>query len=285
MAPRAKPPEAIQIRLKLFMFGPPGTRKTTAAIQFPKSYIIDGERGAENYGKLIANSGSVLFQTTDIDEVIAEVKALLTEKHDYRTLVIDPITPIYEDLLAKCEKKVGTEFGRHYGEANKSMKRLANLIMALDMNVIVTSHAKAEYGDGMKKIGFTFDGWKRLDYLFDLVIELRKVGSAELTERKAVVVKTRIDAFPDGDEFEWSYEAVKNRYGADIIEKHASTITLASPEQIQRIKGLLESVKLPEGLADKWLTKAGAESWEDMKAVDVTKCIDYIEKRLEPKAA
>jgi hypothetical protein len=48
---------------------------------------------------------------------------------------------------------------------------------------------------------------------------------------------------------------------------------------------LIDSVKLPDGLADKWLVKAGAESWEDMKAVDVAKCIDYIEKRLEPKAA
>src|SRR5215216_283410 len=87
---RARKPDAVTKRLKLFMFGPAGVGKTTAAIQFPNSYVIDCERGTENYDKLITDSGSAVFQTTDIQEVIAEVKSLLTEKHNYRTLVIDP---------------------------------------------------------------------------------------------------------------------------------------------------------------------------------------------------
>ena len=45
---RARKPEAVTKRLKLFMFGPAGVGKTTAAIQFPNSYIIDAERGSEN---------------------------------------------------------------------------------------------------------------------------------------------------------------------------------------------------------------------------------------------
>jgi hypothetical protein len=48
-----------------------------------------------------------VFQTTDVNEVMQEVKALLTERHDYRTLVIDPITPIFNDLLDKCEPRWG----------------------------------------------------------------------------------------------------------------------------------------------------------------------------------
>src|ERR1700759_3039941 len=103
MALRARSPEAVTKRLKLFMFSPAGVGKTTAAIQFPNSYIIDCEKGTENYDKLINASGSAVFQTTDIQEVIAEIKALLTEKHAYRTLVIDPITTVFNDLLDKCE--------------------------------------------------------------------------------------------------------------------------------------------------------------------------------------
>ena len=34
---RARKPEAVTKRLKLFMFGPAGVGKTTAAIQFPNS--------------------------------------------------------------------------------------------------------------------------------------------------------------------------------------------------------------------------------------------------------
>ena len=278
---RAKKPEAVQKRLKLFMFGPAGVGKTTAAIQFPNSYIIDCERGAENYDKLITASGSAVFQTTDIHDVIAEVKSLLTEKHDYRTLVIDPITPVYNDLLDKCEQKVGADFGRHYGAANKEMKRLANLIMALDMNVVITAHAKTEYGQNLAKLGYTFDGWRQLDYWFDLVIELGKKGK----RRFAKVVKTRIEQFPDEDTFEWSYEAIKKRYDAGMLEKEAQAVKLASRDQVREIKDLLSVVRLPEGVVEKWFAKAGVEEWDDMPAEVIDKCIQFVKNRLPNAAA
>src|SRR5947209_19672868 len=119
MALRAKKPEAVVKRLKLFMYGPAGVGKTTAAIQFPNSYIIDGERGAENYDKLVTASGSAVFQTNDINEVIAEVKALLTEKHDYKTLVIDRTTTINTDFPEKCEMRAASDFARITVKPNK----------------------------------------------------------------------------------------------------------------------------------------------------------------------
>jgi hypothetical protein len=281
MALRAKPPEAVVKRLKLFMFGVPGVGKTTAATQFPKSYIIDCERGAENYDKLIKASGSVLFQTTDAEEIIVELRSLLSEKHDYRTLVIDPITPVYSDLLEKSEVKVGSEFGRHYGEANKTMKRMMNLIMSLDMNVVVTAHAKTEYGENLVKLGYTFDGWKQLDYWFDLVIFLKKTAK----RRIAKVVKTRIESFPDESTFDWSYQAICERYGVDVLEREARVITLASPAQVSELKRLMELVKLPEGTATKWLSKASVEDWADMPGDTISKCIEFINKRLGSEAA
>jgi hypothetical protein len=276
MALRARKPEAVTKRLKLFMFGPAGVGKTTAAIQFPKSYIIDCERGTDNYDKLITESGSAVFQTTDINDAISEVKSLLTEQHDYRTLVIDPITTIYNDLLEKCEYKVGTDFGRHYGEANKTMKRLANLIMALDMNVVVTAHAKTEYGQNLAKLGYTFDGWRQLDYWFDLVVELGKKGK----KRLAKVTKTRIESFPDDDVFEWNYDVIKRRYDVTMLEKEATAVKLAQPEQVREIKELLSLVRLPEGTVEKWFAKAGVDLWEDMPGDSVAKCIDYVKGRL-----
>jgi hypothetical protein len=278
---RARKPEAVNKRLKLFMFGPAGVGKTTAAIQFPNSYVIDCERGSENYDKLITASGSAVFQTTDIHDVIQEVKSLLTEKHDFRTLVIDPITPVYNDLLEKCEAKVGADFGRHYGAANKEMKRLANLIMALDMNVVITAHAKTEYGQNFSKLGYTFDGWRQLDYWFDLVVELGKKGK----KRYARVVKTRIESFPDEDVFEWSYDAIRQRYDAKMLEKEATAVQLAHPAQVREVKDLLSVVRLPEGMVEKWFAKAGVEDWDDMPADVIAKCIEFVKNRLPTASA
>lgn len=283
MGLRAKKPEPVNKRLKLFMYGPAGVGKTTAAIQFPNSYIIDCERGTEQYDQQITASGGVVFQTSDMAEVIAEVKSLLTERHDYRTLVIDPITTAYNDLLDRCEAKVGADFGRHYQEANKQMKRLANLILALDMNVVITAHAKKEYGDNLKVLGFTFDGWKQLDYWFDLVIELgRKKGEKKRTGK---VVKSRIGTFPDQDVFDWSYDAIRQRYDADTLEREAETVVLATPEQVQELRALLDVVKLPEGTQEKWLSKAGVEEFDDMPGDVIQKCVDYVKARLPRTAA
>src|SRR6185503_9039305 len=277
---RARTPDAVTKRLKMFMFGPAGVGKTTAAIQFPNSYIIDGERGTENYDKVITASNSVVFQTTDMNEVVQEVKSLLTVRHDYRTLVIDPISTIYNDLLDKCETQVGADFGRHYGAANKTMKRLSNLIMNLDINIIMTAHAKAEYGENFRKLGYTFDGWRQLDYWFEMVVELGKKGK----KRMAKVVKTRLEVFPDEDVFEWSYDAIRKRYDASILEREATAVALASNEQVREIKELLHVVRLPDGLVDKWFSKANVDTWEDMPSDAISKCIEYVKSRF-PAAA
>jgi Rad3-related DNA helicase len=101
MALRGVKPEAIQKRLKALFYGGAGVGKTTAAIQFPAPYLIDTEKGAENvqYTKLLQKAGGVVYQTTDFDELMKEVKSLLTEKHEYKTLIIDPLTILYNDLL------------------------------------------------------------------------------------------------------------------------------------------------------------------------------------------
>ncbi len=277
MVLRAKTPKDVPKRLKLLLYGPAGIGKTKASLQMPKPYVIDGERGTDHYGETIEQSGGAVFQTTLMGEVIAEVRSLASEKHEYRTLVLDPVTTVYHDLIDESEKQVGTQFGRHYGEANKQMKRLANLIMSLDMNVIVTAHAKNEYGEALKVIGTTFDGWKRLDYLFDLVLELERRGQ----KRVAKVVKTRISGFPDGDEFEWSYDAIADRYGRDNLEKQAGAVRLATDDHVQRLTQLIGQLSDTErkrlGI-DRSL--AGVEDMADLSDDRVIRGIKLIESHL-----
>lgn len=279
MALRAKKPEAIQKRLKALFYGSAGVGKTTAAIQFPKPYLIDTEKGAENdqYTKILQKAGGVVFQTTDFNELMAEVKALLTEEHDYKTLIIDPLTTLYNDLLDKSAVKNGTEFGRHYADANKQIKHLLNLLLRLDMNVIITSHAKNEYGQNLTVLGQTFDCYKKLDYLFDLVFEIQKRGK----DRIGLIKKSRIENFPDGETFPFSYDEIATRYGRDILERDAVAQELADEAQIKELERLIDLIKVPQEVYQKWLDKASSEKWEEMPRDAIQKCIDHLQSKIK----
>jgi DNA helicase HerA-like ATPase len=281
MTLRGKKPEQIQKRLKALFYGCAGAGKTMASIQFPKPYLIDTERGAENkqYAEALKKQDGVIFQTSDFDEIINEVKALLTEKHDYKTLIIDPLTTVYNNMLDLNEQKVGSDFGRHYGETNKQMKRLLNLLLRLDMNVIVTSHAKIVYGDNLAKLGETFDCYKKLDYLFDLVIEIKKFG----TKRTGVIRKSRIASLAELSEFDFSYSYLADKYGKDKIEKEVALEKLATEEQTKELNKYIELLKVPEETVNKWLAKAAASTLEEMETTVIQKCIDLLKKKIEEK--
>lgn len=285
---RGVKPKAIKKRLKALFFGMAGVGKTTAAINFPKPYLIDTEKGAENtqYVNIIEKNGGVVFQTCDFDDLIKEVKSLLTEKHEFKTLIIDPLTTLYNDLLDKSaailkaqsadKNATGQEFGRHYGEANKKMKQLLALLLRLDMNVIITAHQKHEYGDKMTIVGSTFDCYKKLDYLFDLVFEIQKRGK----QRVGIIRKSRIEEFPDGETFPFSYDEVAERYGRDTLERNAVRENLADEAQCKEIVRLIDLLKVPEEIWQKWLDKANSESWSDMPYESIQKCIEHLRKTI-----
>lgn len=274
MALRGKSPTKVEKRLKALFYGPAGVGKTMTAIQFPKPYLIDTERGAQNdqYVSILAQSGGAIFNTADFDEMIKEVKSLLTEKHGFKTLIIDPLTIVYNDLLEKAMIKVGTEFGRHYAEANRHMKHLLNLLLRLDMNVLITAHSKNEYGQNLAVLGQTFDCYKKLDYLFDLVLEIQKRGK----ERIAIIKKTRIEGFPDNESFGFNFDDMASRYGLTLLEKEMVPEVLASEEQVIQLNRLIELLNIGPDVVEKWMTKANAETLEEMPTDSIQKCIDYL---------
>ncbi len=134
-----------------------------------------------------------------------------------------------------------------------------------------------EYGPNLAKVGYTFDGWRQLDYWFDLVVELGKKGK----RRTGRVAKTRIETFPDEEVFDWSYGEIRRRYDVTMLERAAATITPATPQQVKEMKELLGFVRLPEGLVGKWFRAAQVEDWEDMPSETIAKCIGYVKERLE----
>jgi len=287
MALRGKKPEAIQKRLKALFFGLPGVGKTTAAIQFPRPYLIDTERGAENdqYVQKLNAAGGAYFFTTDPDELITELRSLLSEKHEYRTVIIDPLTVIYNDLLDKAADEVGTDFGKHKGPADRKIKHILSLLLRLDMNVIITSHAKPKWArakdskgkDTVVEDGTTFDCYGRLDYVFDLVFEIQKRGK----ERVGVVRKTRVETFPEGEVFPFGYDELANRYGRDILERESLAVALATPEQVAELTAMLADPLNGAELEKKWLEAAGAETLAELTQEQAGKALAFLTGRKE----
>jgi len=265
-------------RLKMMLFGPAGVGKTTAAIQFPRPAVIDTEKGSVNdqYVDAINARGGGVIHTGDFDEMAASITNLIKEPEQYQTLIIDPFTVVYSDLLDKAAAKVGTDFGRHYGEADKRVRHLLRLLNRLDMNVVITCHSKIVYGENLTKLGNTFDGYKKLDFLFDLVIELEKRGK----ERVGIVRKSRIETFPDGDVFPFSYDAIADRYGREILERDAVAVELASHENVLELERLLGILNTPATVTEKWLDKADAETFAEMPQASIVACIEYLKAQV-----
>jgi len=276
------------------VFSSPGLGKTTAAINWPKAVIIDMEHGTDNYHDTIIKNGSVVLHTTNPDEVKDEIKTLLTEKHDYRTIVIDPVTILYQAIQEKwtrifskyADTEKATElqdFGfRYWAKVKSDYKSIMRMLLACDMNVILTAHQKDLYGEGMKKVGFGSDSMKGDEHIFDYVFQLTMDGKGR---RTAITKKERAEVgkakFPA--EFEWSYANFKVYYGAESLERESTPVPLATADQVAEIKRLLGIVKVDEAWETDVLTKADVDGWEELTADKIAKCIEFLNKKLGGK--
>lgn len=291
MPPKAKTPEPKNKRVKMMVFSAPALGKTTAAINWPKSVIIDMEHGTDNYHETIIKNGSIVLHTTNPDEVRDEIKTLLTEKHDYRTIVIDPVTILYQAIQEKwtrifskyADTEKATElqdFGfRYWAKVKSDYKAIMRMLLACDMNVILTAHQKDVYGEGMKKVGFGSDSMKGdehiFDYVFQLVMDAKGRRTAITRKERAEVGKNRFPA-----EFEWSYKNFCVYYDKEELERESKPIELANQAQIEEVSRLLSFVKVEETFEAEVLNKAGVDSWEEMPVDKIQKTIDFLNKKL-----
>lgn len=284
-----KPEVVVPSKPKIMLSGKPGTGKTFFALNAPAPYLIDTEGGAtrEQYvKKLIANKGSYLGVADgaqDFTEVISQVRELATTKHEFKTLIIDSFSKLYNVEAAAAEERSGSDFGKDKREADKPTRKLLNWLGRLDMTVILVCHQKDKWirqGRELIMEGSTFDGYKKLDYELDLWLETKLVG----TTRFASVVKSRIDGFPVGTDIDLDFATFERLYGKAVVEGPVKPIVLASSVQIDEIKRLVDLLKVPEDDFDKWLTKAQATEVEDLSQENAEKMLKFLNDKINGKA-
>ena len=281
------PKEAEPSKPKVLIFGKPGVGKTWTALDFPGVFYIDTEGGADlnHYTDKLKKAGGMYFGpdqgSLNFDEVIGQIQALATEEHNFKTVVIDSFSKLYNTFAADAAERVGDDFGRDKKEANKPTRRLINWINRLDMNVILICHERPLWGIDSKgqrsEIGVTFDAFDKLEYELHLCLNIVKQG----TSRLARVRKSRLIGFPDGDSFPWTYEDFAARYGKDIIERNVEKITLATPEQLAEVKRLLEVVKVSEKEIEAGFAKAGVSSFEEMDTVKIQNIVNHLKGKVQ----
>lgn len=274
---------------KVLIFGKPGSGKTWTSLDFPKVYYIDTEGGAdmEHYTDKLKKSGGVYLGvdqgSLSFETILDQVKALATEKHEYKTLVIDSVTKVFATEIANEAERLGDKdaFGASKKPAVSYMRQLVSWLTRLDMNVILIAHEKDLYGLDEKKqrniIGVTFDAWDKLEYELHLCLNIFKMAG----QHKARVTKSRLTGFKDAEVFEWSYNTFADRYGRTILEGEVKPVVVATAEQLATLQDLFERVKLPDDYESKCLKKAQVEGWEEMDSDKIAAVIKDVQSKLQ----
>lgn len=281
------PSKARPMRPRMAVFGPAGIGKTWGALQWPNSYLIDTEGGASlpHYTEKLQEVGALYLGVedgaNDFGTVLREVNILTKEKHDRKTLIIDSFTKLFQtavqveaDRMTAAGDKVA--FASDRRPAVSMSRQLVRRFDALDMNVILICHEKGEWQGG-EEIGRTFDGWDKLGYEFNLVVQVCKTGAA----RKARVIKSRYDTFNEGELVNWTYEEFAKRLGGSAVtEAVAKPAKMATDDQVARITELCKVLRVDASDVAKVLESAGANTWSELTFDRIAAAIKKLEKQI-----
>jgi hypothetical protein len=272
-------------RLKLFLWGESGVGKTPFALNFPSVAVIDMERGATPYSDIYPDT--YIHNTTDPVEVFNIVKELAKGNHQFKTLVIDPISIYWESLLTKWSdtflkrNKGGKGYKYEYYEMQPGnwntlkaeWKALVRHLLDLDMNVVVIARAKDKYKDGemMKKTGLlTFDAEKNLHYAFDTVVHMEINDKGDCIgicqrDRWRRIPKDKSFICAEDWDFATGYNYFKKCIGINILERNAQTVELDEEAEIENTPSPKKTLidKTNKKASEKQETKTKEETKEE----------------------
>jgi GTPase SAR1 family protein len=132
-----------QVPPRICLYGAHGVGKSTLASQFPAPIFISTEDG-------LASLDVTSFpRATVIGDVVENIKTLLKEEHNFKTLVVDTLDWLIEPLIVNSVNSQYDEKAQAYGkgsvyvaeEFREILQGLDALRMKKGMNIVLIAHA------------------------------------------------------------------------------------------------------------------------------------------------
>lgn len=132
-----------QVPPRICLYGSHGIGKSTIASQFPAPIFISTEDGIDSLDV------TSFPKATSIEDVVASIKTLLKEDHEFKTVVVDSVDWLVEPLIADSVNKQYDEKQQAYGKGQMYMaEEFREILQGLDalrikrgMNVVLIAHA------------------------------------------------------------------------------------------------------------------------------------------------
>lgn len=290
-------------RAKIFMYGESGSGKTTFALNWAKVggkiAVIDLEDSTKRYDHEFEFHRWTPTPTT-IQEIIQAIDFLSTTEHDFTTLLIDPVTLMYDMVMAYWEEKfletrkkdaVG-HHGDHYEIQPKDWqlikkfwRRIFYKLRTMDMNVICTARSKTLYaentGQMMKAIGKTFDSEKGTDYEMDTCLNMVRIR--ETNQYMIITDKHRsfTNPMPNSIDNTGCNMQFFVKYFGDAMTRKAIPVKYITQDMKHKIEFLLDTLNVKEEKRRAALSKWGVSTIDDLTENSANEIIKSLEKKLE----
>ena len=171
------------VNVNVFLYGPPKTGKTIGAASAPKPLLLLNAEGNPNSTRLAHTMHE--FDEAKIENVetlIAAVYELETGK--YKTVVVDPLAPMYRVLLGHLSNDAFRPTLNQYGDTGTHLERFCKKLIEMPINVVLVTHeiTMAADDDGtIERLPFT--GTKNPAIGLNLLSEVDVIGYTGTVEQ------------------------------------------------------------------------------------------------------
>lgn len=270
-------------RIIALIAGESGTGKSffIACLKNALIYDTDIGGGLAYADARIARNGSERVPCGSYIELLDDLKRRQQQNQfkNVLTVAIDHVSALQQEGSLRHNPNSERDFGRGSDIATREWRKIREFCRNQDFNLIVTAHMKSKW-ENEKVVGAQADGAKNLEGDVSIALQLRRTGSYPSL---AWVQKWRRDPEdPRGQippTFPMTIDKFTELAGEGLLAPREPA-KQASEAQVKQLAQLLEVAKLPEGTTDKWLKKAGVETFAEMLETDIAKCIDHVQKLL-----